>query len=209
MSTLTQLQTELLLYGFDSTAYTTRITTWLNEAQRHIARALDLPQLEKTFAVTVVAGTAEYALPADFLRLLYAFDNTLSAEFVLLPITYEEFQDRDTTQRGQPTNYYIVYNSGVATIGLWPTPDKVYLIAARYVAVPTAMAAPGDLSGFSADWDDVLKAYVLSEAYAAEDDANMSQFWFGRYKEKLVSMGEDLMGVDHTGPHQVPGAWNF
>lgn len=208
MSTFLQLQTEVLAYGFDATAYTARIATWLNEAQRHIARALNLPQLEKTFAPTIVAGTAEYVLPADFMRLSYAFNNTSGNEYRLDPLTYEEFQNLDTSSRGQPEAFYIVYNTGVATLGYFPTPDKVYTMGVRYWAVPTAMSAGGDLSGFSADWDDVLKAYAISEAYFAEDDANMGALWWGRYKEKLMSMGEDLMDVDHTGPHQVPGAWN-
>lgn len=209
MATLTQLQTEILNYGFSSAAYLTRIGTWLNEAQRHIARLLNLPQLEKTFSPAIVAGTVEYTLPADFLRLLWAFNNTTNSETLLEPITYEEYQDLDTSSRGKPERYYLVYNTGVVSVGFWPTPDATYTLGVRYVAVPTAMSAGGDLTGFSADWDDVLKAYALSEAYAAEDDAQMSQFWFGKYQFKLVAMGEDLMDVDHTGPHQVPGAWDF
>lgn len=208
MSTFLQLQTEVLAYGFDASRYTSRVSTWLNEAQRHIARTLNLPQLEKTFSPTIVAGTAEYVLPADFMRLSYAFNNTSGNEYSLTPLTYEEYQDLDTTNRDQPDRFYIVYNTGVATIGFYPTPDKVYTLGVRYISVPTAMSAGGDLTGFTADWDDVLKAYTLSEAYAAEDDAQMSAFWGQKYKEKLMSMGEDLMGVDNTSPHQIPGAWN-
>lgn len=207
MATLSALQTEILTYGFSASAYTTRITTWLNEAQREIARLLDLPLMENDQTLTLVNDTSSYALAATFQRLLYVANDT--ADYVLEPILETEFDSLDHNERGSPAYYFI--SKGVNVV-LYPTPGPGNItstIRVHYVGLPTAMSAAGDTTGFPADYDYVLKAYVLQEAYAAEDDAQMSQFWTMRFKERVLSMGEDLNHPDDSGPKQVPGPWNF
>jgi hypothetical protein len=207
MATLSALQTEILNYGFDSTAYTSRITTWLNEAQRDIARKLDTPLRELDQTLTLVNGTNSYALPATVQRVLYVANDT--ADYILDPIDEQEFESLDHTERGTPAYFYISASTNVV---LYPTPGPGNItntIRLHYVGLPTAMSAAGDTSGFPADYDFVLKAYALQEAYAAEDDQAASQFWTMRYRERLQSMGEDLNHLNDAGPTQVQGAWNF
>jgi hypothetical protein len=207
MATLSALQTEINNYGFSATAYNSRITVWLNEAQRHIARELDVPVQEKDQTLTVVNGTQSYSVAADFQRLIRVVNQT--DDDVVESITLEEMEEFDHSQKGVP--YYYALDKGVNII-FYPTPDANAATKswqARYIGLPTVIAAAGDSSGFVADWDDVLKAYVLSEAYAAEDDASMSSFWFAKYKEKLSAMGNDLNKPTDDGPQQVGGTWNF
>lgn len=207
MATLSALQTEIEAYGFDATAYASRITTWLNEAQRQIARILDMPLKELDQTLSLVNGTNSYALPATFQRLLYVANDT--SDYVLEPIDEQEFESLDHNERGSSAYYYI--SAGV-NIVLYPTPgpgNTTSTIRVHYIGLPTAMSAAGDTSGYSSDYDFVLRAYTLKEAYAAEDDAAMSQFWDSRWKEGLIAMGEDLNYPDGGGPKQVPGAWNF
>lgn len=207
MATLSALQTEVEAYGFSAAAYASRITTWLNEAQRQIARQLDLPIMENDQTLSLVNGTSSYALAATFQRLLFVTNDT--SDYVLDPIPETEFDSLDHNERGAPAYYYI--SKGV-NIVLYPTPgpgNVTSTIRVHYIGLPAAMSAAGDSSGFSTDYDAALKAYALQEAYAAEDDAQMSQFWSGRYKERVMAMGEDLKHLDDSGPTQVPGAWNF
>lgn len=207
MATLSALQTEILNYGFSATAYSSRITTWLNEGQREVARVLDLPLSENDQTLALVNGTSSYALPATFSRLLYVANDT--ADYVLDSILETEFDSLDHNERGAPAYYYI---SKGTSIVLYPTPgpgNTTSTIRVHYVGLPTAMSAAGDTTGFPADYDYVLKAYALQEAYAAEDDAGMSQFWEKKFRDRLARMGEDLNHPDDSGPKQVPGAWNF
>lgn len=207
MATLSALQTEILAYGFDSTAYTSRITTWLNEAQRQIARILDIPLLEQDQTLTLVAGTNGYAVAATFQRLEYVANDT--DDNMLQRISEVEYEELDHTERGTPMYYFLKAGT---TVTLYPAPDAgavTKTIRVHYIGLPTAMAAAGDTTGFSADYDLVLKAYALAEAYAAEDDAAMSNFWSGKFRERLLTMGEDLGHPDNSGPNQIPGAWNW
>lgn len=207
MATLSALQTEILNYGFSASAYTTRITTWLNEGQREVARILDLPLMEQDQTLALVNGTNSYALSATFQRLLYVGNDT--ADYTLEPIDEIEYESLDHNERGAPAYYFVSKGTNVV---LYPTPgpgNVTSTIRVHYIGLPTAMAAAGDTTGYPADYDYVLKAYVLQEAYAAEDDGGMSQFWTNRYKERLLSMGEDLNFPDGGGPKQVNGAWNF
>lgn len=207
MATLSALQTEIEAYGFSAAAYASRITTWLNEAQRDIARKLDLPIMENDQTLSLVNGTNSYALPATFQRLLYVANDT--ADYALEIISEIEAESLDHNERGAPAYYYI--SKGI-NIVLYPTPgpsNVTSTIRVHYIGLPTAMAAAGDSSGYPSDYDDALKAYALREAYAAEDDFPGSQFWGSRYTEHLVAMGEDMNYPDDSGPKQVPGAWNF
>lgn len=207
MATLSALQTEVENYGFDATVYASRITTWLNEAQRQIARILDLPLKEADQTLTLVSGTNSYALGATVQRVLYVANDT--ADYILDPIPEQEYESLDHTERGAPAYYFI--SAGVNVI-LYPAPgpgNTTSTIRVHYVGLPTAMAAGGDTSGFPSDYDYVLKAYALKEAYMAEDDAAMAQVWERRWRDGVVQMGEDLNFPDAGGPTQVQGAWNF
>lgn len=207
MATLSALQTEIEAYGFAASAYATRITTWLNEAQRLVARQLDLPLQELDQTLALVNGTNSYALLSTVQRVLYVANDT--SDYILDPIPPEEFESLDHTERGAPAYFYI---AGGINVVLYPTPgpgNTTNTIRVRYIGLPTAMVAGGDASGFPADYDYVLKAYALQEAYAAEDDSSMSQFWSLRFKERLVAMGEDLNYPSEAGPRQIPGAWDF
>lgn len=207
MATLSALQTEIENYGFSASVYATRITTWLNEAQREVARLLDLPLMETDQTLVLVNGTNSYSLSATFQRLLYVANDT--ADYTLESIDETEYESLDHGERGAPAYYFV--SKGINVV-LYPAPGPGNItstIRVHYVGLPTAMSAAGDASGYPADYDYVLKAYALQEAYAAEDDGQMSQFWTARYKERLLSMGEDLNFPDGGGPKQVNGAWNF
>lgn len=207
MATLAALQTEVENYGFDATAYASRITTWLNECQRQIARILDIPLMELNQTLTLVNGQNAYAVTATFQRLLYVGNDT--DDYILEPISEEEYEELDHTERGNPRYFFL--SAGV-NVTLYPAPSTAELtktIRVHYIGLPTAMSAAGDTTGFPADYDMVLKAYALMEAYAAEDDAQMSQFWEGKYTTRLMAMGEDLNHPDDSGPKQVRGAWDF
>jgi hypothetical protein len=207
MATLSALQTEIENYGFAASAYASRITTWLNEAQRHIARELDIPLQEKDQTLTLVNGTQSYSVAADFQRLIRVVNQ--SDDNVVESVGMAELEEFDHTQVGVP--YYYALDRGNSIV-FYPTPNSAAAARTwtlRYVGLPTAIAAAGDTTGFVADWDDVLKAYVLAEAYAAEDDAAMSNFWNSKYKDKLASMGNDLNYPSSDGPRTVPGTWDF
>lgn len=207
MATLSALQTEINNYGFSAAAYNSRITTWLNEAQRQIARILDLPLKELDQTLALVNGTNSYALTATFQRLLYVANDT--ADYVLEVIDEQEYESLDHNERGAPAYYFISAGTNVV---LYPTPgpgNTTSTIRVHYIGLPTAMSAAGDTSGYSSDYDYVLRAFALKEAYAAEDDAQMSQFWDSKWKEGLMAMGEDLNYPNAGGPVQIQGAWNF
>lgn len=205
MANFLALQQEVEAYGFSAAAYALRISTWLNEGQRQIARILNLPTQEANQTLALVANQNAYSLPTTFQRLLYVVDDT--NDHVLEVIPEREYESLDHTQRGTPR--YAFIQNGV-NIVLYPAPDvTTTVIRVHYIGLPTAMSANTDLSGLNADYDFVLKAFALAEAYAAEDDAQMSQFWSAKFRERLISMGEDLNELDYSGPNQVSGAWDF
>jgi hypothetical protein len=207
MSTFSTLYFEVQSYGFDATVYQTRIQTWLNEGQRVVARMLNLPMRETDQVLALVANTNAYALSATFQRLLYVVNDT--DDTVLQPIEEVEYETLSNTERGVPRYCFISNGSSVV---LYPAPSQAEVtksIRVHYVGLPTVMVAGADPTGFPQDYDLVLKAYALKEAYAAEDDFQASAFWDKQFKERLIQMGEDLNELDYSGPVQVPGAWGF
>jgi hypothetical protein len=203
MATFSALYTEVLDHGFDATSYTSRVKTWLNEAQAIIARRLQIRELEVTSTVTTVAGTATASLPSGFIRM-----NGIVDEEYPRKLHFSEDPD-ELLVRNEGADYldrpdsYSLTNAGIL---LSPVPDNAYTLTLDYWSRPTDMSADSDVSALPADYHFVMISYALSRAYRSEDDATMSQFFMQEFQRDLALMATDVQ-FQAREPRQVPGTW--
>jgi hypothetical protein len=203
MATFSQLYTEVLDHGFDATSYTSRVKTWLNEAQAIIARRLQIRELEVQSTVATVAGTATVALPSGFIRMNGIVDTDYPRKLIFNedPDVLLAFNEGgDFTDR--PDSYSLTEDG----ILLSPTPDAVYTLTLDYWSRPTDLSADGDVSALPADYHFVMLSYALSRAYRSEDDAAMSQFFMQEFQRDLALMASDVQYQARV-TRQVPGMW--
>lgn len=119
--------------AFDATAQ----TEFLNDALRATAAAADWPWLEATQTITLVAGTAAYALPTGYLdtRSVKLSDGE--------PVTRVAVEDGDRWDSWQaaPSCGYAIEGD---TIVFFPTPAAADTVTHRYTVEETELSADGD-----------------------------------------------------------------
>lgn len=202
--TYRDLQLEALGNDFDSSAYLGRVKQWLNDGLRDIARRVNVPALEATTTVTVLADTATYAVPVDMLRLLELVD--LPRRRILEEVDRAAL-DMSLDVRGTPTSFALFDNQ----IVLWPTPDAAATLTLRYQQNPLALSA--DSSDSTATIPDeyahMLVCFVRARLFRAEDDFEAANFWKAEYTDLLTRMKADVQRQSVNRVRQIPGRRRF
>jgi len=130
----------------------------INNAYFHLQKDGNFrwPENEATTTQATTAGTAEYSLPSDFIRLDLAQDSTALGE---LTPTSKSIVMRNGAGSGQPSSYYLFADK----IGFYPTPDGGYTINLLYRKKLPTMTAVVDCA-FPADFDAAIvrmAAYII------------------------------------------------
>jgi hypothetical protein len=135
--------------------------------------------IETSAAVTIVAGTDEYALPTDFLKDVALF-------FGNEPLERQDFRNRpeiDATNDGTPTLYYV----WAGKLYIYPGPVAVKSCTLYYLGMPTAMAEDADTPGWDpAPFHQALAFHAASTAKKAEGDLALSQTYLGDYARVMA-----------------------
>jgi hypothetical protein len=198
---LAALRTEVENRGFDPIQYGSRITQFINDGYKLVCQRVGWYGNETTDAISTVAGTASYSWPQNFSRMRSLFDTTRHVE---LEYVSQRLIDRSGTSNGAPV-FYAIY---AGSITLWPTPDAVYSLEMRYWSLPNDLVNDSDSPNFPATWHKLLWIYATWQCYEADDDAQMGQYWQGRFNNELAMFAADVKFPDSDGPNQAAGMWD-
>lgn len=198
--TFRDLQLEALGNDFDSSVYLTRTKQWLNDAMKDVARRVNVPSLEATATVSVVADTVSYPVPADMLRLLELVD--VPRRYLLREVDRTTL-DMAANARATPTAFALFDNQ----IVLWPTPDAPNTLTLRYQQNPLALAVDADVSTATVpdEYAHMLVCFVRARLFAAEDDFEAAAFWKAEYTEQLTRMKADVQRQSVSRIRQISG----
>jgi len=135
----------------DRTDLTTQISAWVNDARLQLANPVlpdktlvEWPWLWTDSYLTTAAGSADYALPSDFLshlqvllekstgqkKKLHGYTQKGWDEQMLSSLSYLE-------SNGEPSEYALIGQ----TLRLHPPPDAAYILRLYYYARPTAFSS--------------------------------------------------------------------
>lgn len=163
------------------------IIDWINDAQREIYTKNNLGQ--KVGTMNTIAGTREYAFPADLMRLLnvkYDGDtlNELSQQNV---DTFLPNDDGDSTARGRVTSYYTYADK----FELYPAPDAVKVLTIRYNRFPVDVTGDADNTDVDKKYDNRILDFC--HAQGAQLDGNMQSYvmFMQRFEGKTDSTKDD------------------
>lgn len=123
----------------------------------------------EVYPITLVAGTANYALPSRMIAVQDVYITTTSGgtttDRVIFPMSLFEYDAQPNKTQQAPPTTYVVYKTLSPTITFWQTPDD----AATYVAncrILTQIQDASQPSGVTLDLPYVyLDAYVAGLAY--------------------------------------------
>jgi hypothetical protein len=117
--TYLDLQNEALGNDFDPATYRARAKQWLSEAVHRVARRARVRTWRASYAFPIVAGSASYLLPSDFVRLQTIRNTADAADLVEVDV---DDIDNMPTSSGRPTAFV----QDAMSVVFYPTPDRVY-----------------------------------------------------------------------------------
>jgi hypothetical protein len=182
MSTLSELQAEVVSHQFSASQYNPYIVTQVNDAQNYITAQTDFRELQDLEEVTTVAGTATYALPTDFQRLVNVTLELSTGTILPLVSDANTRMDLEEITTGQPERFAI---DGM-NLRLWPTPSEEYTVRLRYYRIPTTLVNAGDISEIPAQYHHLLVSYALFHCYQRENDYQAAQYHKQRFDEDIM-----------------------
>lgn len=204
---LLAMRTEVLGNSqFDPIAYSSRIDAYINEAQRRIARELDVFELRNTVDLVTVSGTNLADLPADFLRIVSVVNITDLTNPLRLYVVRESLFDETPSGTGAP-RYYYVGGRSPRGLRLYPTPDGAYTLRARYQSSPDTLTLDADIPEIPSDYHDLLITYALMRCYRAENDYEAAAILSQNWQADFAKLGTAIASEVEDGPKQVPGTW--
>lgn len=153
--------------------------------------------LQQTFALTTVAGTAQYTLDPGVELSILAVRGVHIDATPLLPERYELLQSIPDME-----GYPHIYALSGETLYLEPTPDDVYDVTARVALLPSRSAATLSDS-LVARWDEPIAAKAKSmlmtmpgKAWSNLERARLYQQQF--VNGMIQAKGEVMLGADST-----------
>jgi hypothetical protein len=155
-------------------------------AEKRMQRELRLSGLESTDTITCVAGTPDYALPADFKAFRsvnIAGDPVRNLEY-LTPETADKLFG--TSSASKPYGYSLIGGR----IYLFYTPDSDYTVNIIYYAKPTALSEANQTNYFITELPDALLYASMVAASTHIKDDNAVQRWATLYQSEINNIKE-------------------
>jgi hypothetical protein len=198
------LVAEVLAHQFNS-SYSDRIYTWLDKAQKEIARKANVRTQQDKDTLAGSAGAQTLNVPADYARLISLTRASVSDTETdpLQPFdarTYDEYYNSSIT--GTPYGYTI---SG-SQILLIPKLDTATNFYIRFWKLPATITTSVDPE-IPADYHSLLVDYALHRAYLSQHDRQMATYHRTLYDNALAELQGQVHGDHQDGPLVTPGTW--
>lgn len=192
----------------DSTLDLAKVKDWINQAYAEVCVETEANVSSATMALT--AGTGSYSLPSGIARIkqmILTPAGASQAQPPLIRTTLDEILMRrqsggDVQNAGDYVTHYAVV--GLNQFEVWPTPAAADVITVWLVALPTALAADGNVPILQEPFASKLLEYgALVQAGDFKGDPATPEWealyrqWMGRY-------------LDHLGrrPGVIPGQFH-
>ena len=173
MATYGELQTQIAT-ELGRTDLTTAIQTAILSAIRHYQRRLQL-FAQSSASITTADGTAEYAVPADYIATDFVQKTVNGTTETLDPELYEVLAGEDVdAYEGEPSRYaYRNYK-----LRLYPVPDAMYSLTHYYWAAIAAPTGSVDATSWTEDLVDLIRHRAKTDlaANSLRDDQGAATY---------------------------------
>lgn len=141
------------------------IGVYVNRRYFQVLRSINWRYINEDYTVTLVAGTQDYALPADFATELYAVDITDGKE--LSAVSLQDLAQNypgDLTTQGEVKRYTIfTSDNGSKYIRFHYVPSKAATVDLPYIVKPAALS--NDTDEPILDLEDLLEVGATADIY--------------------------------------------
>ena len=192
------------------------LRAWVNAGVKDISRRTELNQTRAT--INVLAGTQEYTLPTDLIR-LNRIEFKATNDTRTWGLTYRDVNNMDEvwfqaqkTRQGTPVYYTLWGMPPTLAVILWPVPQAAGQLTVWYYKQPAEALNTSTVLAVPMGWDDALVDYCEFNALRKGRDPRWQEAK-ALYEEKInelmvkTARWTDQQGmIVGDGPGPVP-AW--
>ena len=192
----------------------------VNDAINYInQREFGWPFSHSTQTETLVASQTRYTVPTgtqhvDYETFRISKDNTLGVDATTLRVLdYKEYVDKYIGQEtssgvGRVPNF--VFRTPDNNYGLYPYPDKAYVLKYEFYSRPTALAAATDVPTVPEQFRQVIADGATAYAYQYRGEAQQYGLNFTRFEEGIKHMQSILLNrTDYVRSTYLPHSQRY
>ena len=192
----------------------------VNDAINYInQREFGWPFSHSTQTETLVASQTRYTVPTgtqhvDYETFRISKDNTLGVDATTLRVLdYKEYVDKyigQETSSGVGGVPNFVFRTPDNNYGLYPYPDKAYVLKYEYYSRPTALAAATDVPAIPEQFRQVIADGATAYAYQYRGEAQQYGLNFTRFEEGIKHMQSILLNrTDYVRSTYLPHSQRY
>ena len=214
---------EVVLTATNFTAargYQIQCQNTVNDAINYInQREFGWPFSHATQTETLVASQTRYTVPTgtqhvDYETFRISKDNTLGVDATTLRVLdYKEYVDKyigQETSSGVGGVPNFVFRTPDNNYGLYPYPDKAYVLKYEYYSRPTALAAATDVPAVPEQFRQVIADGATAYAYQYRGEAQQYGLNFTRFEEGIKHMQSILLNrTDYVRSTYLPHSQRY
>ena len=177
------------------------------------------PFSHATQTETLVASQTRYTVPTgtqhvDYETFRISKDNTLGVDATTLRVLdYKEYVDKyigQETSSGVGGVPNFVFRTPDNNYGLYPYPDKAYVLKYEYYSRPTALAAATDVPAVPEQFRQVIADGATAYAYQYRGEAQQYGLNFTRFEEGIKHMQSILLNrTDYVRSTYLPHSQRY
>mgnify|MGYP003141652015 FL=1 len=192
----------------------------VNDAINYInQREYGWPFSHATQTETLVASQTRYTVPTgtqhvDYETFRISKDNTLGVDATTLRVLdYKEYVDKyigQETSSGVGGVPNFVFRTPDNNYGLYPYPDKAYVLKYEFYSRPTALAAATDVPAIPEQFRQVIADGATAYAYQYRGEAQQYGLNFTRFEEGIKHMQSILLNrTDYVRSTYLPHSQRY
>ena len=192
----------------------------VNDAINYInQREFGWPFSHSTQTETLVASQTRYTVPTgtqhvDYETFRISKDNTLGVDATTLRVLdYKEYVDKyigQETSSGVGGVPNFVFRTPDNNYGLYPYPDKAYVLKYEFYSRPTALAAATDVPAIPEQFRQVIADGATAYAYQYRGEAQQYGLNFTRFEEGIKHMQSILLNrTDYVRSTYLPHSQRY
>ncbi len=192
----------------------------VNDAINYInQREYGWPFSHSTQTETLVASQTRYTVPTgtqhvDYETFRISKDNTLGVDATTLRVLdYKEYVDKyigQETSSGVGGVPNFVFRTPDNNYGLYPYPDKAYVLKYEFYSRPTALAAATDVPTVPEQFRQVIADGATAYAYQYRGEAQQYGLNFTRFEEGIKHMQSILLNrTDYVRSTYLPHSQRY
>ena len=192
----------LTIFGDENQVQVTEadIIRWINDAQLQVVNKTECLIKDESPATPLVAGTARYAIPADFLKFKRVVVDGRTLDPAPAALLDHVSKLRHSSTNGETGSPRFYYREG-GYVYLYPTPDYAYSYVLTYVNRPTAITAGSDSLTIREEYCATVKKLCLARAYELDDQFDQAT---KKEKEFEREVDEDIADEKNANADSYP-----